>query len=141
MKKNNRIGEYGYNSKNELMKIIEYNNCSDIIVEFQDESHLKLHTNYAAFKKGAVCNPKHGKAFQEYQRLGEIGYSKYGTPMKIIKYTSYADILVEFQDEYKYTTSATYNSFKQSKIRNPYDKSYYGVGFLGRAYNKNDNLA
>lgn len=138
MKKNNRIGEYGYNSKNELMKIIEYNNCSDIIVEFQDESHLKLHTNYAAFKKGAVCNPKHGKAFQEYQRLGEIGYSKYGTPMKIIKYTSYADILVEFQDEYKYTTSATYNSFKQSKIRNPYDKSYYGVGFLGRAYNKNE---
>ena len=52
MKKIDRTGECSYNSKNELMKIIEYNNCSDIIVEFQDESCLKLHTNYAAFKKG-----------------------------------------------------------------------------------------
>jgi hypothetical protein len=138
MKRINRLGECKYNSKNELMKIVEYENCDNIIVEFQDDLCLRIHTNYAAFKKGAVCNPRRGKAFQEYQRVGEIGYSKYGTPMKIIKYNSYADIIVEFQDDYRYTTNATYTSFKKSKIRNPYDKEYYGVGFLGRAYCKNE---
>ena len=139
-KKNNRCGEFGYNSRNELMKIVEYNNCSDIIVEFQDEFRMQLHTNYAAFQKGAVCNPIHGKAFQENKRLGEIGYSKYGTQMKIVQYNSYDDIVVEFQDENKYATSATYNNFKKSKIRNPYDREYYGVGFLGRAYCKNEKF-
>ena len=60
--------------------------------------------------------------------------------MKIIIYNSYSDIVVEFQDEHKYTTNATYNNFKKSKIRNPYDKEYYGVGFLGRAYYKNEKF-
>ena len=73
-------------------------------------------------------------------RIGEVPYSKYGTPMKIIIYNSYSDIVVEFQDEHKYTTNATYNNFKKSKIRNPYDKEYYGVGFLGRAYYKNEKF-
>ena len=73
-------------------------------------------------------------------RIGEVSYTKYGTPMKIIAYNSYSDIIVEFQDEYKYTTNATYNNFKKSKIRNPYDREYYGVGFLGRSYCKNQKF-
>ena len=35
-------------------------------------------------------------------RLGETNYNQHGTLMKIIKYNSYNDIDVEFQDEYKY---------------------------------------
>ena len=40
------------------MKIINYNNCDDIIVEFQDKYKEKVHTKYCHFKKGTVLNPK-----------------------------------------------------------------------------------
>jgi hypothetical protein len=50
--------------------------------------------------------------------------------MKIIEYNNCADIVVEFQDEHKYKTRATYNSFKKG-IFNPYDKNTIGVGYIG----------
>lgn len=54
------------------MKIIEYNNATDIVVEFQDEYNAKVHTAYSAFKKCAVKNPYYPSVFE----VGMIG-SKY----------------------------------------------------------------
>ena len=51
--------------------------------------------------------------------------------MKIIRYNTINDITIEFQDEYKYTTNTIYQNFKLGQIKNPYDRSLYGVGFLG----------
>lgn len=53
----NRIGEKNYNSYGTLMKIIEYNHCENIIIEFQDKYKEKVCTRYDVFKKGQVSNP------------------------------------------------------------------------------------
>lgn len=54
-----RIGEENYNNQGHLMRIIEYKNCMDIVVEFQDKHKAKICTRYDSFKSGAVSNPYH----------------------------------------------------------------------------------
>ena len=56
-KKEERLGKEKLNNQGFLMKIIEYKNCCDIIVEFQDEYRSKVHTAYENFMKGQVKNP------------------------------------------------------------------------------------
>ena len=51
--------------------------------------------------------------------------------MKIVEYQRYDDMVVEFQDEHKAKVHTTYGKFKRSQVRNPYDKTVYGVGYLG----------
>lgn len=74
-------------------------------------------------------------------RIGEINFNKFNTPMKIIEYNNSNNIVVEFQDEHKYKMNTTYNYFKKGIIKNPYDKSVLGVGYLGETSVKsNGNL-
>lgn len=66
------------------------------------------------------------------ERIFEIRNNKQGTPMKIIRYGSISDIDVQFMDEYGYIVhNAAYTNFKNGQIKNPYDKTTYGVGYLG----------
>lgn len=51
--------------------------------------------------------------------------------MQIIGYTSVTDIRVKFLDEYGYETTTTIGNFKIGQVRNPYDKTTYGVGYMG----------
>ena len=72
-------------------------------------------------------------------RLGEINTNRFGKIMKIIEYNKAIDIVVEFQDKYKYKKKTSYKKFKDGEVSNPYDKSFYGVGFLGIGeYNTKD---
>ena len=64
-------------------------------------------------------------------RAGEISFTRLGTEMKIIKYNNTDDLYVEFQDEYKVITHGKYKDFKTGYIKNPYDKSIEGIGYLG----------
>lgn len=73
--KEQKVGEEIYNYQNCLMKIIEYNNAHDIIVEFQDNYKVKVHTAYCNFKNGNVKNPY----FPSVYGVGIIG-NKY--PLK-----------------------------------------------------------
>ena len=52
-----RIGETNVSNEGCTMKIVEYNNALDIVIEFQDEHKYRLHTNYQAFKNGVCKNP------------------------------------------------------------------------------------
>lgn len=54
---NSRIGEENINNQGCLMKIVNYNNAHDIIVEFQDEYKARIKTEYGNYKKGNVKNP------------------------------------------------------------------------------------
>ena len=65
------------------------------------------------------------------ERLGEENYNNFGTLMKIVEYKNAKDIIVEFQDEHKIKIHTRYGDFKRGKIKNPYDKSVYGVGYVG----------
>jgi hypothetical protein len=57
MRKTDKTNEENYNNQNYKMRIIEYKNYNDIIVEFQDSFKAQVHTNYTAFKNGGVRNP------------------------------------------------------------------------------------
>ena len=64
--------------------------------------------------------------------------------MKIIRYGSYEDIDVEFLDEFHYIKrNQAYTNFRTGSVKNPYDKSLFGIGFLGDGEyvsRKNDTL-
>ena len=51
--RNNKLNETNYNKCGELMRIIEYNNAHDIIIEF-DCSKTTIKTSYQKFKNGNV---------------------------------------------------------------------------------------
>lgn len=127
----NRLGEEKINYQGHLMKIIEYKNNHDMYVEFQDEYKAKVYTAYNNFLKGSVKNP--------CDRVGEERYNHQGCLMKIIKYNRYRDILVEFQDEYKYIIHTTYHNFLIGQVKNPYFKSVYRVGMIGVKYPATQN--
>ena len=65
-------------------------------------------------------------------RIGEININTQGTLMKIIQYNRSDDIIVEFQDEYKCKIHSQYQEFRKGKIKNPYDKIVFGVGYIGK---------
>ena len=45
------------NNQGSLMKIVEYNRSSDIVVEFQDEHKYRTNNTYSNFKAGCIKNP------------------------------------------------------------------------------------
>lgn len=63
--------------------------------------------------------------------IGSIKITKYGTPCKVIEKIDSRNLLVEFQDEYKYRYIVKYRNFLRGEIKNPYDKSVRNVGYLG----------
>ena len=64
-------------------------------------------------------------------RIGEERKNNFGTTMKIINYRNCDDIVVEFQDQYKYKKNTTYANFRRGQVKNPYDKTACGVGCVG----------
>lgn len=66
------------------------------------------------------------------ERLGETRLNKQGTTMKIVRYGSFDDIDIEFMDEFHYIKEhQTYSNFKSSGVKNPYDRTICGVGYIG----------
>lgn len=52
-----KVGELRTNRYGYLLKIVNYNTSSDILVEFQDEYKSIVHTDYKSFVEGSVRNP------------------------------------------------------------------------------------
>jgi hypothetical protein len=49
--------------------------------------------------------------------------------MTIVEYNNNVDILVEFENGYK--TKSSYREFKNGSVPNLYDKTVYGIGYIG----------
>lgn len=60
-------------------------------------------------------------------RLGEVNQNRMGTEMKIIEYNNSSNIVVEFQYDHKAKVVTTYVNFQRRQVRNPYDKTVYGL--------------
>ena len=73
-------------------------------------------------------------------RTGEESYNNFGTLMKIIEYKNNKQVLIEFQDEYKYRTYVKYLDFQRGFVRNPYDRCIAGIGFMGVGESYKDNI-
>ena len=64
-------------------------------------------------------------------RTGERGINNFESEMVIVEYRRYMDIDVYFP-EYDWTfKGTTYKEFKNGKIKCPYERRIYGVGYLG----------
>lgn len=52
--------------------------------------------------------------------------------MKIVAYRNSDDIDVEFIDDFHYIKKhQVYSNFIRGQVKNPYDKTVFGVGYLG----------
>ena len=74
-----RTGETNISNEGCIMKIVEYDNANNIIVEFQDEHKYRVHTRYQAFKNGQCKNP----FFASVYGHGYLGVDKNGNVPKI----------------------------------------------------------
>ena len=77
-RKIDRTGETSLSNEGCAMKIAEYNNCNDIIVEFEDEHKYRVHTSYKHFKNGECKNPFFASVFGH----GYLGTDKNGNVPK-----------------------------------------------------------
>lgn len=72
------------------------------------------------------------------QRIGLTGKNKFGSVMEIIEYKRAGDILVKFENGNPVHT--TWSCFIKSSVRNVYDKSIYGIGYIGEGeYKTSEN--
>ena len=74
-----RTGEANVSKEGCVMKIIEYNNANNIIVEFQGEYKYRLRTSYRHFKNGECKNPFYPSVYGH----GYLGINKEGNAPKI----------------------------------------------------------
>lgn len=77
--KKNRIGEIKYNSQGAEMKILDYIDSNNTIVEFQDEYKYTITTRYSQFKEGRVKNPYKPSVYG----VGYLGKGKYRVSYKV----------------------------------------------------------
>ena len=64
-------------------------------------------------------------------RTGETGINNFGSKMIIVEYRKTIDIDVYFPEYNWITKGTTYQNFKKGKIKCPYEKIYYDIGYLG----------
>lgn len=88
--KEDRLGLVRTNNQGCLMKIIEYKNTKNIIVEFQDLHHYKVKCNWNNFINGSVENPYHPSIFN-VGIVGECCIKKDGIYTK--EYQAWHDML------------------------------------------------
>lgn len=90
-KKTSRLYEERLNNQKSLMKIIEYNNNRNIVVEFQDKYKAQVCTTYQNFLVGEVKNPYYPNVF-EIGMLG-IKYSAKENGRNTKEYTAWFSML------------------------------------------------
>lgn len=104
----NKIGETNMSNNCGLMTIVEYNGTYDVVVEFDDEFHTRVHTGYGNFKKGTVRNPNRVIFYGH----GYIGLGKY-KPTKNKKstktYDAWLRMLQRCYDENHHKNNPTYS--------------------------------
>lgn len=125
--KKERLGMEKYNNAGEKMKVIEYKNADHIKVEFTDGSIVS--TTWNAFKNGIILNPNYYN-----DRLGYENYNSQGCLMKVVEYNGTRNVIVEFQDKYKYRRKTQWTDVLRGDIKNLYYPFVYGVGMIGAKY-------
>ena len=108
--KKERIGEIRLAKNGMKMTIIEYRNCDDIDIQFEDGTIVRGRT-YGSFKKGTIAYPKPS-------RVGESTMASNGMKMTIIAYRTYDDIDIQFEDG-AVVKNRRYQHFKTGKIKHP----------------------
>ena len=118
MKKIDRTGE-SFVSKPELggyeFIIIKYNNCTDVLVQFQDEYKAIVHTNYKACQDKQVKNPYHpsvcGVGRLGLMKDGSKPITTYGKGMPTREYILWGGIIARCYGDYEH-----WNTYKDVTV-------------------------
>ena len=128
-----RVGEENYNNQNCLMKIITYNHCDNIIIEFQDKYKAKINTRYKHFKNGGIKNPY----FPNLKGIGYLGEGKYQSKINYKltnQYLIWMEIIIRSYDENFHKKHPTYKDctvceewHNFQNFAKWYDENYYKI--------------
>lgn len=121
--KEERIGERRRMRGGGWAEIVDYKNSDTIWVKF-DSGPLLTTTQYQHFSSGNVKDPNRFNNL-----IGEERVMKGGKIAKIVECRTLHDLTVEFGDGHRSHT--TYENFSEGRINHPYDKTVFGVGYLG----------
>lgn len=120
----NRVGEIHTLNDGNTVIIIEYFDCSNCTIMYED-GIIRKNVKYNALKKGITEKP--------INRTGEKLINREGHEMEIIKWEGYKKVTVRFNDLHgAVVEKRTYQHFQSGNISNPYDRTVYGVGYLGQ---------
>lgn len=104
-----RTGEINVSKEGCVIKIVEYNNANDIIVEFQEEHKYRTHTSYKHFKEGVCKNPFFASVFNHgylgvdrNNKIPKTAEFKDGKNILTWEYTKWKHMLIRcFDNGYK----------------------------------------
>ena len=65
------------------------------------------------------------------ERLGETFVNRMGSKFFIKEYNAYRDVVVKFMDEHGAEVHTEYQNCKRGSVKNPYDKTVFGVACIG----------
>lgn len=63
--------------------------------------------------------------------MSEDYYTNEGYKIKVVNYIDRHNVIIEFQDEYKFKTKTTMQNIRKGQVKNPYKKTIYGLGYYG----------
>lgn len=119
--KTNRFGEEKLNNQGVMMKIIEYNDTTDITVMFEN-GEISKNKTYSSFQDGGI---------RSYDfRIGEVFTNKYNENYTIIEYENASNVKIKFDNGY-ILNKTTYDSVKLKRCANPYTKTVHNIGYIG----------
>lgn len=105
-KKTNRVGERfiteEHLGKYEII-IVEYNDCKNILVEFQDKHKAIVHTSYKDCRRGRVKNPYHPSVCG----VGYMGVGEYNSNTKA--YEEWLSMMKRCYDKKVHEINPTYS--------------------------------
>ncbi len=132
----NRVGEQRMASNGQMMTIINYKNCNDIDIQFDDNTIIK-HRAYQQFIIGTIKNPNKPKPnpskMKAYNRW--VNYTKYNTKglkMTIIDYEDEKHITVQFETGQVVISNVT--SFKSGTVTHTFPYQINDVIMIKPAY-------
>lgn len=128
-----RLGLTRLNNNGEEMKVVEALDNGNVVVEFENNFNLRKEVYWIHFLNGSVRNPNYMNNFIGMENRNQEGYL-----MRIVKYNTSKDIEVEFLDDFNAVVHTQWELFKKGHVRNPYQKSVYGVGIVGTKYPTRD---
>lgn len=111
--KENRVGFTNKTKIGEEYKVVEYNGCNDVIIEFPNGDRKK--TTWASVKKGCIAH--HCNEFKKKDCVGAEHWNQYLEHFVITKYNKYEDVEVQFDDGTK--VACNYDAVKNRYVRNP----------------------
>ena len=118
------VGDRYKNNANQWATVVKYKGAKNVFVVFDGESEEQ------SFRASHLRDGKFRSRSSYAVEVGTIYKSKWGS-CKVIEYVDNRNILVEFQDSFKYRVRAAKTTLENGLVKNLYRRSLYGRGYLG----------